>query len=125
MICSHCGSVYPDDMTECPNCHTVNDDVEAQVMSDAERDSFQGVTINTDSPDSDRFTVQNENQKGAEGAERWSQTISSLFSHYGWILRAVFFALVIIGALFFLLPVLGLAVFVGILVFGLNFLLSK
>jgi hypothetical protein len=125
MICSHCGSVYPDDMTECPNCHTVNDDVEAQVMSDAERDSFQGVTINTDSPDSDRFTVQNENQSSKEGAGKWAQIVDNLLSHYGWILRIIVVTLVVIGALFFLLPVFGLVIFIGIIVLGLNFLLSN
>ena len=47
MICKHCGLEYPDDMEACPGCGTPNEDVEAQVMSEEERDAFEGVTIET------------------------------------------------------------------------------
>lgn len=52
MICSHCGLEYPDHLAECPNCHTPNDDIAAEVLTEDERDAFEGVTIDQ-VPDSD------------------------------------------------------------------------
>ena len=47
MICKHCGLEYPDDLDACPGCGAANEDVEAQVLSEEERDSFDGMTIET------------------------------------------------------------------------------
>ena len=60
MICSRCGLEYPDDMTECPGCHAPNENIEAQVLTDSERDSFTGVTIDAGDGDPDRFTIQDD-----------------------------------------------------------------
>lgn len=56
MICSHCGLEYPDHLAECPNCHTPNDDIAAEVLTEDERDAFEGVTIDQ-VPDSDTYRV--------------------------------------------------------------------
>ncbi|WP_303209320.1 hypothetical protein [Acidaminococcus intestini] len=36
MICSHCGLEYPNHLAECPNCHTPNDDIAAEVLTEDE-----------------------------------------------------------------------------------------
>lgn len=45
MRCKNCGLEYPDDLTVCPGCGVPNEDVDAQPMSERERDSFEGITI--------------------------------------------------------------------------------
>lgn len=60
MICKNCGLEYPDDMEACPGCGAPNDNVEAQPMSEGERDSFEGITIDTgtdDGPDGTSYRV--------------------------------------------------------------------
>ncbi len=48
MKCRYCNreAVYDDGL--CESCHRVYQDAEAKVMSDAERDSFSGPTIEED-----------------------------------------------------------------------------
>lgn len=54
MICKHCGLEYPDDLEACPGCGTLNEEGEAQVMSEEERDAFDGVTIETGTDEENR-----------------------------------------------------------------------
>lgn len=47
MICKNCGFEYVDGLKECPNCQTPNVPEEPKVLTEEERDTFGGVTIET------------------------------------------------------------------------------
>lgn len=126
MICKHCGLEYPDDMDACPGCGASNDDVEAQVLSEEERDSFSGVTIETGPEESsrddyrvyDQEDLRRKEQQQARKA-RWRQ-IWDLVKLNG---RAVLVLALIIFCVIFLLPTLlgfaliGLGVFLVLTIF--------
>ena len=89
MICKQCGLEYPDDLQACPGCHAPNEDVEAQPMSQSERDDFDGVTIETPSdngPDEnykvyDRQDVEREQENEAKRQKRqalWTMAKSNV-----------------------------------------------
>ena len=79
MICKHCGLEYPDDLEACPGCGTLNEEGEAQVMSEEERDAFDGVTIETGTDEEnrgdwkvyDREDIRKEQEKEAR-KEKWA-----------------------------------------------------
>lgn len=126
MICKHCGLEYPDDMDACPGCGASNDDVEAQVLSEEERDSFSGVTIETGPEESsrddyrvyDQEDLRRKEQQQARKA-RWRR-IWDLVKLNG---RAVLVLALIIFCVIFLLPTLlgfaliGLGVFLVLTIF--------
>lgn len=126
MICKHCGLEYPDDLDACPGCGAANDDVEAQVLSEEERDSFDGMTIET-GPETgpaddykvyDREDLRREEERQAQKA-KWSR-IWDLVKMNG---RAVLVLALILLAVIFLLPTLlgfaliGIGVFVVLTIF--------
>ncbi|WP_317303530.1 hypothetical protein [Acidaminococcus timonensis] len=126
MICKHCGLEYPDDLDACPGCGASNDDVEAQVLSEEERDSFSGVTIETGPEESsrddyrvyDQEDLRRKEQQQARKA-RWRR-IWGLVKLNG---RAVLVLALIIFCVIFLLPTLlgfaliGLGVFLVLTIF--------
>lgn len=126
MICKHCGLEYPDDLDACPGCGASNDDVEAQVLSEEERDSFSGVTIETGPEESsrddyrvyDQEDLRRKEQQQARKA-RWRR-IWDLVKLNG---RAVLVLALIILCVIFLLPTLlgfaliGLGVFLVLTIF--------
>lgn len=126
MICKHCGLEYPDDLDACPGCGAANEDVEAQVLSEEERDSFDGMTIET-GPETgpaddykvyDREDLRREEERQAQKA-KWSR-IWDLVKMNG---RAVLVLALILLAVIFLLPTLlgfaliGIGVFVVLTIF--------
>ncbi|WP_281520026.1 hypothetical protein [Acidaminococcus timonensis] len=126
MICKHCGLEYPDDLDACPGCGASNDDVEAQVLSEEERDSFSGVTIETGPEESSRddyrvYDQENLRRKEQQQARkaRWRR-IWDLVKLNG---RAVLVLALIIFCVIFLLPTLlgfaliGLGVFLVLTIF--------
>lgn len=126
MICKHCGLEYPDDLDACPGCGASNDDVEAQVLSEEERDSFSGVTIETGPEESSRddyrvYDQEDLRRKEQQQArmERWRR-IWDLVKLNG---RAVLVLALIIFCVIFLLPTLlgfaliGLGVFLVLTIF--------
>lgn len=125
MICKHCGLEYPDDLDACPGCGASNDDVEAQVLSEEERDSFSGVTIETGPEESSRDDYRVYDQEDLRRKEqqarkaRWRQ-IWDLVKLNG---RAVLVLALIIFCVIFLLPTLlgfaliGLGVFLVLTIF--------
>lgn len=126
MICKHCGLEYPDDLDACPGCGASNDDVEAQVLSEEERDSFSGVTIETGPEESNRDDYRVYDQEDLRRKEqqqarkaRWRR-IWDLVKLNG---RAVLVLALIIFCVIFLLPTLlgfaliGLGVFLVLTIF--------
>lgn len=90
MICSHCGLEYPDHLAECPNCHTPNDDIAAEVLTEDERDAFEGVTIDQ-VPDSDTYRVMDQDDL------KQAQEEAKPFVGYFIIIAAILFVLRLIG----------------------------
>ena len=125
MICKHCGLEYPDDLDACPGCGASNDDVEAQVLSEEERDSFSGVTIETGPEESSRDDYRVYDQEDLRRKEqqarkaRWRR-LWDLVKLNG---RAVLVLALIIFCVIFLLPTLlgfaliGLGVFLVLTIF--------
>lgn len=126
MICKHCGLEYPDDLDACPGCGAMNDDVEARVLSEEERDSFSGVTIEAgtargsaeDYKVYDREDLHRQEERRAKKA-KWSR-IWQLVKMNG---RAVLVLALIVFCILFLLPtllgfaVIGLGVFLVVTIF--------
>ena len=121
MICKHCGLEYPDDLDACPGCGASNNDVEAQVLSEEERDSFSGVTIETGPEESSRDDQEDLRRKKQQQARkaRWRR-IWDLVKLNG---RAVLVLALIIFCVIFLLPTLlgfaliGLGVFLVLTIY--------
>lgn len=126
MICKHCGLEYPDDLDACPGCGAQNDDVEAQVLSEEERDAFSGVTIETGTDQGkgqDYKVYDQEDRRREEKREarkaKWER-IWDLVKMNG---RAVLVLVLIVACVIFLLPTLlgfalvGLGVFLVLTLF--------
>ena len=120
MICKHCGLEYPDDMDACPGCGAPNDDVEAQVLSEEERDSFEGMTIETgtdDGPGGDYRVYDQEDLRRQEERQarktKWRR-IWELVKMNG---RAVLVLVLILACVVFLLPTLLGFALIGLGVF--------
>ena len=120
MICKHCGLEYPDDLEDCPGCGTLNEEGEAQVMSEEERDAFDGVTIETGTDEEnrgdwkvyDREDIRKEQEKEAR-KEKWA-AVWEIVKLNGRLMLVA--ALLILGILFLLPTLLGFAL-VGVGVF--------
>ena len=101
MICKHCGLEYPDDLEACPGCGTLNEEGEAQVMSEEERDAFDGVTIETGTDEDIRKEQEKEARK-----EKWA-AVWEIVKLNGRLMLVA--ALLILGILFLLPTLLGFA----------------
>lgn len=128
MICSRCGLEYPDDMTECPGCHAPNENIEAQVLTDSERDSFTGVTIDAGDGDPDRFTIQDDEPGKTGKAGKAAGFLRAILTRHGWLLRLCIIlclAVIAAGAFFFLLPAFVFVSIAALVVYGLNRLFNR
>ena len=110
MICKKCGFEYVDGLKECPNCQEPNVPIETTVLSDAERDTFNGVTIEETSKgqSGDDFKVyapgETPNDDGPE--EQSYQGIHvKTFTGSSFIWQIIFILLVL-GFIFFALPLM-------------------
>ena len=111
MICSHCGLEYPDHLAECPNCHTPNDDIAAEVLTEDERDAFEGVTIDQ-VPDSDTYRVmdQDDLKQAQEEAKPFRlRVLNFLLGHLGLVAVGIIVFLVLLIPVFLslMLPFVG------------------
>jgi Flp pilus assembly protein TadB len=118
MICQHCGMEYPDELKECPGCHAPNEETAAQVMSEDERDSFEGITIDS-APDTDTYRVMDQDDLRQEQEENrpWKERALSFLLRHSWLIWLFVLLALIAAAAFFLLPVVGIF-FVIVLIIG-------
>lgn len=72
MICKFCHREFEDGMSECPYCHYVVETT-AKVLSQDERDTFEGVTIETDGSIHDSNVRREEQGQDAEEETREAQ----------------------------------------------------
>ena len=123
MICKKCGFEYADGLKECPNCQAPNEPAEPVVLTEAERDTFGGVTIETTPRDQgedyrvyDKDEEEQHRQQEAqqEAQEQFGGFKVHTFSGVG-LLWQIIIIMAIIGIIFFLLPVLAAFVLVAII----------
>ena len=112
MICSHCGLEYPDHLAECPNCHTPNDDIAAEVLTEDERDAFEGVTIDQ-VPDSDTYRVMDQDDL---------RVLNFLLGHLGLVAVGIIVFLVLLIPVFLslMLPFVGYFIIIAAIFFVLR-----
>ena len=122
MICKQCGFEYADGLKECPNCQAPNEPEEPQVLTEEERDTFGGLTIESTSQDQGEdfkvYDKEEEEKRREEEQEQENQQSYGFhvhtFSGVG-ILWQILIILIIVGAIFFILPVLAAFVLVAII----------
>lgn len=124
MICSHCGLEYPDHLAECPNCHTPNDDIAAEVLTEDERDAFEGVTIDQ-VPDSDTYRVmdQDDLKQAQEEAKPFRlRGLNFLLGHLGLVAVGIIVFLVLLIPVFLslMLPFVGYFIIIAAIFFVLR-----
>ena len=98
-------------MAECPNCHTPNDDIAAEVLTEDERDAFEGVTIDQ-VPDSDTYRVmgQDDLKQAQEEAKPFRlRVLNFLLGHLGLVAVGIIVFLVLLIPVFLslMLPFVG------------------
>lgn len=121
MICFHCGLEYPDHLAECPNCHTPNDDIAAEVLTEDERDAFEGVTIDQ-VPDSDTYRVmdQDDLKQAQEEAKPFRlRVLNFLLGHLGLVAVGIIVFLVLLIPVFLslMLPFVGYFIIIAAIFF--------
>lgn len=114
MICKNCGFEYEDGLKECPNCQAPNVPDDPQVLSQQERDTFEGLTIETpkeeDGADQGEYKVYDQEEERArrEEAENKDSGIHvKVFSGMN-IIWIIIFILAVLGILIFILPVFAM-----------------
>ncbi|MCD2436085.1 hypothetical protein LQE88_08830 [Acidaminococcus sp. NSJ-142] len=113
MICKQCGLEYPDDLEACPGCQAPNEEVTARVLTETERDSFAGTTIEARVDDGetdetfkvyDQEDLRREEEKKARLARlkaaglsilKTALVVVALFTLFGFLMPALFVFLVI------------------------------
>ena len=113
MICSHCGLEYPDHLAECPNCHTPNDDIAAEVL-----------TIDQ-VPDSDTYRVmdQDDLKQAQEEAKPFRlRVLNFLLGHLGLVAVGIIVFLVLLIPVFLslMLPFVGYFIIIAAILFVLR-----
>ncbi len=111
MICKNCGFEYEDGLKECPNCQAPNVPIEPQVLSKQERDTFNGLTIETTKEEGQpEYKVYDQEEEKARREEEKSQNSGFHVKVFGGtsILWTVFIVLTILGILIFILPVFAM-----------------
>lgn len=119
MVCQQCGLEYPDELTECPGCHIPNEETATTVMSEDERDSFEGITIDS-TPDSDTYRVMDQDDLRDEKEQErpLSARILSFVLRHGWILWVLALLLLVGVAVIFLLPYMAFFLVVVLIISG-------
>lgn len=116
MICEFCKHEFSAGLAECPYCHKIVDKV-PEKMTEAERDTYDGVTVELDSDGNYTGTsyeggAQEENideevygDRRGDGKFGTGRNSGVHFYHTGGsILWLILFILIILAAVFFLLP---------------------
>jgi hypothetical protein len=123
MICKKCGFEYADGLKECPNCQAPNEPEEPVVLTEEERDTFGGLTIESNAQSTGEgedykvYDKEEEEQRRAEEAEQQDPQFSfsvHTFSGMSFIWQ-LFIILIIIGLIFFLLPVFAAFIVVAVI----------
>lgn len=114
MICKNCGFEYLDGLKECPNCQTPNIPEEPKVMTQEERDTFGGVTIEstpvTQDGEEAGYKVYDSEEERARQEEEEAMARNRSYGFrvhtFGGVglLWQVLILLVIIGFLFLVIP---------------------
>ena len=110
MICKKCGFEYVDGLKECPNCQTPNEPEEATVLTESERDSFAGVTIEdvgNEAKGSD-YKVYEEKQQEEERRQENPQFRVHTIGGGRSILWQIVIILLVLCFVFFILPTLAI-----------------
>ena len=112
MICKKCGFEYVDGLKECPNCQAPNEPLEVKVLTQDERDTFDGITIeDTKNEDENGFRVY-EAEEERQQPKNSGIHIKTFGLGSSWIWRLIFLV-IIIGLIFFVLPMLAVVFFIG------------
>jgi len=112
MICKKCGFEYVDGLKECPNCQTQNEPLEVKVLTQDERDTFDGITIEDTKSENEKGFRVYEGEEERETPKHNGIHIQTFGLGSSWIWRLIFFV-VIIGLIFFVLPMLAVVFFIG------------
>ncbi len=130
MICKNCGLEYPDEMTVCPGCGTSNEEMEAQPMSDRERDSFEGITIEArdDAQEGDSTSYRVYDQEDVYRQQKKAQR-KKKFAFWWDLVRGNLWTVAVVGVMLVLfivlLPTLLGFLFIGIAAYAVIFILSQ
>lgn len=111
MICKNCGFEYADGLKECPNCQAPNTPDEPQVLSKQERDTFDGITIETAREEGDtEYKVYDREEEKNRREEESATTSGVHFKVFNGtsILWIILILLAILGILIFVLPVFAM-----------------
>lgn len=111
MICKNCGFEYADGLKECPNCQAPNTPDEPQVLSKQERDTFDGITIETAREEGDtEYKVYDREEEKNRREEESAATSGVHFKVFNGtsILWIILILLAILGILIFILPVFAM-----------------
>ena len=111
MICKKCGFEYVDGLKECPNCQAPNEPLEVKVLTKDERDTFDGITIeDTKDENENGFRVYDKEEH--EEPKHSRIHVQTFGLGISWVWRLIFFV-IIIGLIFFVLPMLAVVFFIG------------
>ncbi len=114
MICKKCGFEYVDGLKECPNCQAPNEAEETVVLTEEERDTFGGLTIDT-SPSKgtdDGYRVYDQEEQEDKGHKPGGFTFKvHTFGTRG-LLWQILLLFIVLGIILIVLP--------GILIFALG-----
>jgi len=111
MICKNCGFEYADGLKECPNCQAPNTPDEPHVLSKQERDTFDGITIETAREEGDtEYKVYDREEEKNRREEESATTSGVHFKVFNGtsILWIILILLAILGILIFILPVFAM-----------------
>ncbi len=111
MKCDFCGREVPDNIEECPYCH-YRFTLSPQTLSPAERDSFEGVTIEEDGTDSG--ASEKEQRDEGERPPRQAPVFQvRTFGCSGGFLFTLLFIVLVLAFVFFVMPMFFVFALVG------------
>lgn len=111
MICKKCGFEYIDGLKECPNCQTPNEPAEVKVLTEDERDTFDGITIE-ESQNESQEQYRNYEQETRQEKPKTSGIYVKSFGVTSFLWQLLIL-LIIAGVIFIILPAF-LMIFLGI-----------
>lgn len=109
MICKNCGFEYVDGLKECPNCQTPNEPQEPQVLTQEERDTFAGLTIETTPPGSEQGEYKVYEGSEEEAGNTGQRPFGFRVRTFGGVslLWQILIVLAIVAIIFIVLPMLA------------------
>lgn len=114
MFCKKCGFEYVEGLRECPNCQTPNEPLDTTVLRPEERDTFDGLTIEEKSNragdnSEEQFHVYDSTE---EPKSQPRHVHVSAFGGTGFLWQLLFL-LIVLGLVFFVLPIAALIFLIG------------